>query len=231
MNDKYLLILVISILISICSGAKNNGNKGPKKGVIKPNAKNTKYSNTPNKGWRHDYNAARDAGLAEVPGKEAGYVLYIMLNPGAAVRGTTDQTTRKLQHITQVENNFQNYKIRNLFAAMTVHPTELIHWLNKEKTSRTKLIQRDNESKNAVDSRGWKADLKNAKRIVLAWGGDGSKPAIRARRDEVLQYLEDNYGTNLYYMATTADDDPRHPAILPYADSRFKLWSTRPRRG
>lgn len=166
-----------------------------------------------------------------------------MLNPSTATAKQDDRTTKKLTKITK-DNGYRHYKIRNLFAVRTPYPKKLIEWLRMEdkavrKSKQTTPITYDNTSgDNRIVSRNgkapWLRDLKNASKIVLAWGGDGSKTEIRDRRDEVLRHLQNErnrlgwaYRDKLYYMKTTKKGDPRHPLYLPFKYAKFKLWKNR----
>jgi hypothetical protein len=228
MGNKYLFFLVVFCIVSLCFGAKTNGSKSqrtkPPKGVIKPSSTKAKNGNIR---FRHVLNK----NLLN-PDMEPNdpFILYVMLNPSTADEENDDPTTRKLGRITS-SNGYYNYKIRNLFAARATKPIDLINWLKDEMKPRSKKpIANDNRSLNRLSSLNWTNDLKRAAKIVMAWGGDGAKPSIKGRRNEVSNYLERHYNNKLCYMALTESEEPRHPLYLGIDLSKFKKWSNRNNR-
>jgi len=224
MSNKYYFLLVVFCIVSVCFGAKTNGNRSsrtkPPKGVIK---RNISFRHVLSKNLLNPLNPNVE------PNEK--FILYVMLNPSTADAENDDPTTRKLGRITS-SNGYYNYKIRNLFAARATKPADLINWLKDEmKPGARKPIADDNRNRNGnrVSGPNWTEDLKRAHRIVMAWGGDGAKPSIKARRDEVLKYLTEKYSTKLCYMELTASvpQQPRHPLYLGIDLSKFKKWSNR----
>jgi len=223
MSNKYYFLLVVFCIVSVCFGAKTNGNRSsrtkPPKGVIK---RNISFRHVLSKNLLNPLNPNVE------PNEK--FILYVMLNPSTADAENDDPTTRKLGRITS-SNGYYNYKIRNLFAARATKPIDLINWLKDEMKPRSKKpIANDNRSLNRLSSLNWTNDLKRAAKIVMAWGGDGAKPSIKGRRNEVSNYLERHYNNKLCYMALTESEEPRHPLYLGIDLSKFKKWSNRNNR-
>ncbi len=133
-------------------------------------------------------------------------LLFIMLNPSRADANKPDNTITRCRNFAR-DWGYGTMEVVNLFAYITPHRDRLA------KISRPVGGNRTNEKiRNAIEL----ADI-----IVVAWGGDGSKPAYRRRAGRVMKMVSDT--THPYHLGMTQKGEPRHPRVLR-KDAKPTRW-------
>lgn len=125
-------------------------------------------------------------------------VLFIMLNPSTADASVNDPTIRRCLGYAR-SWGCGSLTVVNLFAFRATNPSGLIAY------DRQSVVGPDNNThiRKWIDLHREPGDY-----ILAAWGAEASKPHLRWRRHEVMQFLP---LAELYCLQVTKEGEPRHP--------------------
>jgi hypothetical protein len=137
------------------------------------------------------------------PGRPDRMLLFVMLNPSTADHEVDDPTVRRCMAYA-TSHGFGSLEVVNLFPFRTSSPRVL--WATPE-AKRLGMGMRGNA---AISSRAARAA-----EIIAAWGGDGRRPALAKRADEVELLLRHNARVPIMALRTTMTGTPGHPLYVP----------------
>ncbi|MCC6575383.1 MAG: DUF1643 domain-containing protein [Planctomycetes bacterium] len=145
-----------------------------------------------------------------VDGPNVRTICFVMLNPSTADDKEDDPTLRCCIRIAKRES-FDRLLVVNLFAFRSTDPEKLL------------------SEKDPIGKHNKKHILKaaaQAKKIVLAWGNNGS---IEGQASVVLGFLSKRFPDNLWCLGVTKLKHPKHPVRLR-KDTPLVQWPPKQRR-
>lgn len=131
-------------------------------------------------------------------------VVFVMLNPSTADAAVDDATVRRCKGFVRTWG-FGKLVVVNLFAFRATKPANMITCAK----AGGDIVGPDNDTHIIEQVRG-------AERVVLAWGANAAKPALRQRAADVVRLVRDHcQGAPQVCLRLTGDGCPEHPLFVP----------------
>lgn len=131
---------------------------------------------------------------------------WLMLNPSTADASVDDPTIRKVKGFTQ-RAGFGVALVVNLFAWRATDPRDVV--LNLADAEGLDNCAAIMQATSIADD------------VVCAWGATTSRPWVQEQAERVLEWLDEHpvRPPRLLCLGTNGDGSPRHPLMVPYAQS------------
>ena len=141
----------------------------------------------------------------------AGTILFLMLNPSTATESANDPTIGRCHRFAEGWNGGRQggYVICNLFSLMTPHRRQL-------EMSSDRLRPQENDRHIAEA-------LRQASRLICAWGGSGTDRFVRLRARQVVELIRSEFAGEPECLDSNANGAPTHPLYQP-ADACPRIW-------
>lgn len=137
-------------------------------------------------------------------------VLFIMLNPSTADAKVNDATIRRCIGFAK-RWGYSSLAVGNLFAFRATDPKEL---------AAVELLR---AQVGPMNDDALKTLMGEADRIVVAWGSNKLRGAVKKRVEVLLRLAREEGQRTLFSVGTTRDGSPRHPLYVR-ADAEPREW-------